>query len=259
MYLAKSKVFVHQHLWQRVPRAWRRAALFRATVLAAPPADALDAAPSFPIIVAGALRTASGLGELARLCVAALRAAGLPVQGLDIGPALMQPEDNIECQIGDADIRGRARHHSSLCQLSAGTARDAPPWQTPNQRQACCRLLGVGASQTTGRLAPRRGVRTRDLDAKPICRTGGGQHCRRPARACRAIPSGDQTAKADAPGAWRNAPLHCAHHLQHGLELRPRTRSQPSTHFAARLQMILRRGSSSRHPTFQRFLMDLIC
>ncbi|MGB7118697.1 MAG: glycosyl transferase, partial [Bradyrhizobium sp.] len=46
-----------------------------------------------PIIVAGPLRTASGIGETARLCHSALAAAGLPVYGVDLTTALMQELD----------------------------------------------------------------------------------------------------------------------------------------------------------------------
>ena len=66
--------------------------MFRATSLAAPRPTS-GAAPRFPIAVVGALKTASGLGESARLCHAALQANGLTGQGVDIGSTLMQPED----------------------------------------------------------------------------------------------------------------------------------------------------------------------
>ena len=46
-----------------------------------------------PIIVAGALRTASGLGEAARLSFNALRIAGADVYGVDLSAELMQPLD----------------------------------------------------------------------------------------------------------------------------------------------------------------------
>ena len=46
-----------------------------------------------PIIVAGALSTASGLGQSARLCHEALRLAGVKVLGIDLSADLMQPQD----------------------------------------------------------------------------------------------------------------------------------------------------------------------
>jgi glycosyltransferase involved in cell wall biosynthesis len=49
--------------------------------------------PGLPIIVAGPLCTASGIGETARLCHAAIAAAGLPVYGFDLTTALMQELD----------------------------------------------------------------------------------------------------------------------------------------------------------------------
>jgi glycosyltransferase involved in cell wall biosynthesis len=86
------KSFLHRQVWQRLPRSWRRRALFGASAWAAPRV-APNAKPALPIIVAGPLRTASGIGETARLCHSALAAAGLPVYGLDLTTALMQELD----------------------------------------------------------------------------------------------------------------------------------------------------------------------
>ena len=86
---------LHHQLWQRLPRTWRREGLFRATSLLAPRPTPL-ARPATPIIVAGALRTASGLGESARLCHDALKLSGLPVFGIDLTSGLMQPLDNLD-------------------------------------------------------------------------------------------------------------------------------------------------------------------
>jgi glycosyltransferase involved in cell wall biosynthesis len=81
--------FLHRQLWQRLPYGLRRAALFRASTLAAPrPARGATATP--PPIVVGALRTASGLGISARLCLDALRAAGVPAAACDVTQALRQ-------------------------------------------------------------------------------------------------------------------------------------------------------------------------
>jgi glycosyltransferase involved in cell wall biosynthesis len=81
--------FLHRELWQRLPYRLRRAALFRASTLAAPrPARGATATP--PPIVVGALRTASGLGISARLCLDALRAAGVPAAACDVTQALRQ-------------------------------------------------------------------------------------------------------------------------------------------------------------------------
>ena len=81
-----------RRIWQRLPYAWRRTALFRTTAALAP-RPAPDTPACLPIIVAGALTTASGLGESARLCLDALHAAGLPVFGIDLTAALMQRQD----------------------------------------------------------------------------------------------------------------------------------------------------------------------
>jgi glycosyltransferase involved in cell wall biosynthesis len=66
--------------------------LFGASALAAPRV-APTVKPALPIIVAGPLRTASGIGETARLCHSALAAAGLPVYGVDLTAAMMQELD----------------------------------------------------------------------------------------------------------------------------------------------------------------------
>ena len=86
------KRLFHRHLWQRLPRSWRREALFHASVLAAPRPSA-HAKPSAPVLVAGVLRTASGLGESARLCHDALKLSGLPVYGIDLTVGMMQQPD----------------------------------------------------------------------------------------------------------------------------------------------------------------------
>lgn len=83
---------LHRHLWQRLPRAWRRAALFHAATLVAP-RPSRESGPAAPIIVAGVFDTASGLGESARLCYGALETAGASVFGIDLTAALMQPND----------------------------------------------------------------------------------------------------------------------------------------------------------------------
>jgi glycosyltransferase involved in cell wall biosynthesis len=84
--------FLHRQVWQRLPYAMRRAALFRATTWLAPKPTA-GAVAHPPIAVAGALRTASGLGHSARLCLGALRAAGVRAAALDLTAALRQTDD----------------------------------------------------------------------------------------------------------------------------------------------------------------------
>jgi glycosyltransferase involved in cell wall biosynthesis len=83
---------LHRHVWQRLPYRWRRATLFRAASLLAP-RPLPGARPGLPPIVAGTLRTASGLGQSARLCRDALAAAGVPVASLDLTGPLRQPSD----------------------------------------------------------------------------------------------------------------------------------------------------------------------
>ena len=91
---------LHRHIWQRLPQPWRRRALFYATSRIAPrPTPAAQGA--LPIIVAGALRTASGLGQSARLCHDALKSVGLQVFGVDLTRALMQSNDYSDFQFDD--------------------------------------------------------------------------------------------------------------------------------------------------------------
>jgi len=72
----------HRHVWQRLPRTWRRSALVAVTTALAPRPQGATAVPR--IIVVGYLTAASGLGASARLCHDALRAAGMPVMGVDL-------------------------------------------------------------------------------------------------------------------------------------------------------------------------------
>ncbi|MBX6330001.1 MAG: glycosyltransferase family 4 protein [Pseudolabrys sp.] len=91
---------LHRQLWQRLPRSWRREGLFRVTALLAQ-RPTPRARPTAPVIVAGALRTASGLGESARLCHDALKVSGLPVFGIDLTAGLMQPLDTSDFGFAD--------------------------------------------------------------------------------------------------------------------------------------------------------------
>ena len=66
---------VHRHIWQRLPHGLRRQALLHASSRLAPRPDP-HARPVQPVFVAGYFRTASGLGESARLCAEACHALG---------------------------------------------------------------------------------------------------------------------------------------------------------------------------------------
>jgi glycosyltransferase involved in cell wall biosynthesis len=79
--------FIHFRLWQRLPHKARRRALFRAAAWWAPRVTP-EAQAKGPIIVIGMLRHASGLGAAARACHDALKAAGLPVYGVDLTTSL---------------------------------------------------------------------------------------------------------------------------------------------------------------------------
>lgn len=94
------KTAFHSHIWRRLPHGLRREALFRVAGMIAP-RPALDAPGLGPIFVAGALRTASGLGEAARLSYQALRRSGFDVCGVDLTAALMQREDKPDFAFSD--------------------------------------------------------------------------------------------------------------------------------------------------------------
>jgi glycosyltransferase involved in cell wall biosynthesis len=83
---------LHQWLWQSLPRNLRRSLLFQASSLAAPQ-PTTEVRPTPPLIVAGNMFNASGLGESARLCHDALKQTNLPVYGIDLTEWLMQPTD----------------------------------------------------------------------------------------------------------------------------------------------------------------------
>jgi glycosyltransferase involved in cell wall biosynthesis len=84
---------LHRQIWQRLPHRLRRKALFRASMLAARrPCPA--AHPHEPLIVVGPLRSATGIGQAARLCYQVLKRAGLDVRGIDLTKILMQPLDH---------------------------------------------------------------------------------------------------------------------------------------------------------------------
>jgi glycosyltransferase involved in cell wall biosynthesis len=80
--------------WQRLPQAQRRALLFAVTRQLAPrPTLPAPAGYPEPIIVAGFLTAATGLGEWARLALQAFQSAGHDVRGIDLGRAMMQGND----------------------------------------------------------------------------------------------------------------------------------------------------------------------
>lgn len=107
---------LHQHLWQRLPYRLRRNALFNATAYAAP-RPSVGAVATTPLIVAGTFRTTSGLGESARLCHDALRAAGeSPVLGLDLSAALKQPSDT---EFAITDARGHTGPGTLILHVNA--------------------------------------------------------------------------------------------------------------------------------------------
>jgi glycosyltransferase involved in cell wall biosynthesis len=92
--------FVHFHIWRRLPHGARRAVLFRVARWWAP-AVSSDARSTGPIIVVGMLRHASGLGAAARACHDALKAAGVPVAGIDLTARLLHEENHPDFAFDD--------------------------------------------------------------------------------------------------------------------------------------------------------------
>jgi len=84
---------VLHRLSQRLPHSLRRNAFGHAALAAArlKPASAESAPAGAPVVVAGALRAPTGLGQAARLAILALKAEGHPVAALDLTAALRQP------------------------------------------------------------------------------------------------------------------------------------------------------------------------
>lgn len=83
---------LHRAVWQRLPRELRRSLFFAATRAAAPRPDR-GTRLAEPIIVVGALRNSTGLGEGARLCYQALERAGFDVRAIDCSARVFQPLD----------------------------------------------------------------------------------------------------------------------------------------------------------------------
>jgi glycosyltransferase involved in cell wall biosynthesis len=94
------RTFLHDKLWQALPRGLRRRVLFGASGLLAPRASG-GTAGGPPYIVAGVLRSPTGLGRSARLCHDALKAMGLPVHGIDLTTALYQSPTLTEFSFAD--------------------------------------------------------------------------------------------------------------------------------------------------------------
>lgn len=124
---------LHRHLWQRLPHRYRRKALFIGTAAIAPrPLQGVR--PAEPVIVVGAFRTASGLGESTRLCYDTLKATGVPIFGIDLTAGLMQPIDYPDLDFADGrHIQGPGTlilHVNSplvplaLCRLGRNLVRD---------------------------------------------------------------------------------------------------------------------------------------
>ena len=72
-------------LWRQLPSGLRRAAFGRVSAALAPRPDRLPPAPRSGVAIAGEITRASGLGQGARLMIAALQAERIPVWPLEAG------------------------------------------------------------------------------------------------------------------------------------------------------------------------------
>lgn len=98
--------FVHRRVWQQLPRNFRRRLLFRTASWLAPQ-PGIEANTHGPVIVAGLLRTASGLGEGARLSYCALASAGRDVRGIDLSSSFPELGAHVEFPFLDGtDVEG---------------------------------------------------------------------------------------------------------------------------------------------------------
>ena len=83
--LMAAPLSLPHRLWRTLPPGLRRAALVRTSAGLAPRPDAAPPPPRGGIAVCGELQRASGLGEGARLMIAAARSLGVPVWEIDSG------------------------------------------------------------------------------------------------------------------------------------------------------------------------------
>lgn len=74
-------------LWRRLPSEPRRAALYALTAILAP-RPRQDAAGGTPVTVAGLMRSTTGIGEGARLCLAALKELNIQASSIDFSERL---------------------------------------------------------------------------------------------------------------------------------------------------------------------------
>ncbi len=93
---------LHRFIWRHLPKGARRVALAYLTAALSPTPEKLRPSSVEPIIVVGNLRTASGLGMSARLCIQALQAAGMDVRGIDLSDKFLQGNQHIAFDLPDA-------------------------------------------------------------------------------------------------------------------------------------------------------------
>ncbi len=117
--------------WKKLPQGLRRRALFAVASRIAPRPRLSDPPAANPIVVAGFLGTASGMGESARLCYDALTALGYDTRGVDLSGGILRqdlnlPEYRFRCGRSAGDTGTMILHVNppviSLALLSLGRA-----------------------------------------------------------------------------------------------------------------------------------------
>jgi glycosyltransferase involved in cell wall biosynthesis len=91
--MTAARLGLAHRAWRALPAGPRRLALAKVTSLLAPRPDRLPPPATGGLAVAGEIGRASGLGESARLMIAALQGMGVPTVPLDLGDAVSGTRD----------------------------------------------------------------------------------------------------------------------------------------------------------------------
>ncbi len=143
-------------LWRSLPREFRRKALYRAIDAVAPRAPPPEKLRPGPVVVGGALSTASGLGESARLCLDALGGLGWNPGHLDVSRLFLRA-DLPQAFSGPAAVAGEA---GTLILHVNGPYMPYVAWRLGRRFLAGRRIVGYWAWELP-RMGPdwRRGFR----------------------------------------------------------------------------------------------------
>lgn len=172
---------LHRSVWQGLPYRWRRAALLNVAAIVAPRPSA-GARAAAPIVVAGVLRTSSGLGQSARLCHDALKDTGATVYGVDLAATFRQPLDYREFEFADGRRLEGAGHRHPARQCTVRAARHASARPPASFATSASSHIGRGNC---------RGFRWNGGTAFRLCMISG---CRATSPPKRCVPSRRTTA-----------------------------------------------------------------